>query len=223
MTLKIHNLIQGTDEWLAARCGMVTASAVGKLITPKTVQPASNPDSRSLTMLLASERITGWTEPTYQSEDMLRGIEDEPIARAKYAEHYAPVEEVGFMVEDRWGFQLGYSPDGLVGDEGLIEIKSRRPKNHLATIIADEVPLENMAQLQCGMLVSGRKWVDYISFSAGMPLFVKRVYPQEKWFNAIITAVEQLEENIAEMLRIYEESTAGLPMTDRRAEQEIVI
>jgi hypothetical protein len=224
MTLTIHpDLIQGSDQWLDVRRGLVTASVVGRLVTPKTIQPASNPESRSLTMALAAERITGWTEPTYVSDDMLRGIDDEPRARDKYAEHYAPVTEAGFMVEDRWGFQIGYSPDGLVGDDGLIEVKSRRAKTQLATILADEVPLENVAQLQAGLLVSGRQWIDYVSYSGGMPMYVKRVLPQQEWFDAIVAAVTAFEENVAEMVRVYRAAVAGLHMTERTTELEIRI
>lgn len=224
MTLTIHpELIQGSDEWFEQRRGMVTASVVGRLITPKTVKPAANPDSRSLTTLLAAERITGWSEPSYVNDDMLRGIEDEPRARDKYAEHYAPVAEAGFMVEDKWGFRIGYSPDGLVGDDGLIEVKSRRAKTQLATILADEVPLENMAQLQCGLLVSGRQWIDYVSFCGGMPLYVKRVLPDAKWFSAIVEAVTLFEENASVMVRVYERSITNLHPTERVIEEEIRI
>lgn len=211
----LPELIQGSDEWHDQRRGIITASVIGKLITPKTIKPASNPESRSLTTLLAAERITGWTDPTWISDDMQRGIDDEPRARDKYAEHYAPVTEAGFMVEDRWGFKIGYSPDGLVGDDGLIEIKSRRAKTQLATILAEQVPLENMAQLQCGLLVSGRQWIDYVSYCGGMPLYVKRVTPQPKWFDAIEQAAAALEANVTEMMRIYSESTAGLHPTER--------
>lgn len=224
MTLTVHeSLSQGSQEWFDQRRGIVTASVVGKLITPKTIKPADNPESRGLAMLLAAERITGWTDPTFTSDDMWRGIEDEPRARAKYAEHYAPVAEAGFMVEDRWGFRIGYSPDGLVGDDGLIEIKSRRSKVQLATILADQVPAENMAQLQCGLLVSGRKWIDYVSYCGGMPLYVTRVYPIEAWHEAILNAVSAFEEVLANMVRTYNASIEGLHMTDRPAELEIVI
>lgn len=224
MTLTVHeSLIQGSQEWFDQRRGIVTASAVGKLVTPKTIQPADNPESRGMAMLLAAERITGWTDPTFTSDDMWRGIEDEPRARAKYAEHYAPVVEAGFMVEDRWGFRIGYSPDGLVGDDGLIEIKSRRSKVQLATILADQVPAENMAQLQCGLLVSGRKWIDYVSYCGGMPLYVIRVHPIEAWHKAILNAVSAFEDVVADMVRTYNVSIEGLHMTDRPAELEIVI
>lgn len=187
------------------------------------IEPASNDVSRGLTMLLTAERITGWTESTFISDDMWRGISDEPVARDKYSEHYVPVTEVGLMVEDKWGYKIGYSPDGLVGDDGLIEIKSRRSKGHLSTILADHPPIENMAQLQCGLLVSGRQWLDYVSYCGGMPLWVKRVYPQRKWFDAITAAVAAFEKNAAEMIRIYGESIAGLHMTERTVELEVVI
>lgn len=224
MTLTIHpDLLQGSDAWHDQRRGIVTASVVGRLITSKTIRPASNPESRSLTALLAAERITGWTEPTFISDDMWRGIDDEPRARDKYSEHYAPVTEAGFMVEDRWGYKIGYSPDGLVGDDGLIEIKSRRSKNQLTTILDDHPPIENMAQLQCGLLVSGRQWIDYVSYCGGMPLWPKRVYPQEKWFDAITEAVGQFEKNVSEMIRLYGDSITGLHPTERIIEQEIRI
>jgi hypothetical protein len=224
MTLiELPDLIQGSEEWHDQRRGMVTASVVGKLVTPKTIRPANNDDSRGLTALLVAERITGYTDPTYMSDDMLRGVEDEPRAIEAYSEHYAPVTTSGFMVRDEDGWKLGYSPDGLVGDDGLIEVKSRRSKKHLTTILADEVPAENMAQCQAGLLVSGREWLDYVSYCGGMPLFVKRVRPDPRWFDAIIAAVEQFEKTAAEMIANYEASVADLPMTERVVEQEMVI
>jgi hypothetical protein len=221
--IELPDLEQGTEEWHDQRRGIVTASVVGQLVTTKTLKPASNDVSRGLTRLLVAERITGWTDPTYVSDDMLRGIEDEPRARDKYAEHYAPVRETGFMIREDNGVKLGYSPDGVVGDDGLIEVKSRRQKKHLETILADEPPAENMAQMQCGLLVSGREWCDYISYCGGMPLWVKRVYPHPHWFDAILAAVDAFEVNAAEMIRIYGERTVGLPMTERVIEMEMVI
>src|SRR4249919_3160804 len=103
--IEYPDVIQGSDEWLDQRRGMVTSSAIGTLVTAKTLQPAANIESRSLTALLVAERITGYTDPTYVGDDMLRGIEDEPRALAKYAEHRAPVTTVGFMVRDDWGFE----------------------------------------------------------------------------------------------------------------------
>lgn len=216
MSLHVYeDLEQGTPEWLSARAGIVTASVVGQLITAKTVKPASNDYSRALTATLVAERITGHVEPIHESADMLRGTLDEPFARDIYSEHYAPATEVGFMVRDDWGFKLGYSPDGLVGDDGLIEIKSRRQKKQLSTILADEVPLENLAQIHCGLLVSGREWLDYVSYCGGMPLYVTRVLPDEKWQKAIIEAVTTFEETAAQMLEQYAVAVDGSPLTER--------
>ena len=219
----LPDLIQGTEEWHDQRRGMVTASVVGKLVTPKTIKPADNDDSRGLTALLVAERITGWTEATYVNDDMLRGIEDEPRAVQKYSEHYAPVTTIGFMVRDDWGFSIGFSPDGLVNDDGLIEVKSRRPKKHLRTILADEVPIENMAQIQAGLLVSGREWCDYLSYCGGMPMWRKRVELDPKWADSIVNAVELFEENAEAMVHTYEQATKGLAQTERALDLEMVI
>lgn len=216
MTLTIHEVEQGSQDWLDLRCGMLTASTIGQLISPKTIKPANNDTSRALTMHLVAERITGYVEPTFVSADMERGNMDEPVARDLYSQHYAPAVECGFMVRDNGAWnKLGYSPDGVVGDDGLIEIKSRRQKKHLQTILANEVPLENMAQIQTGLLVSGRAWLDYVSFCGGMPLYVKRVLPDQRWFDAIKSALDQFETTAATMLAAYPTAIAGAPMTER--------
>lgn len=212
----LPDLEQGSDEWHNQRRGMVTASVVGRLITAKTIKPADNEESRLLTRLLVAERITGYTDPTYRNEDMWRGVEEEPRAREKYSEHYGrEVTTCGFMVNDDSGHSIGYSPDGLVGDEGLLEIKAPRAKEHLRTILADEVPALYMAQLQCGLVVSGREWIDYVSWSGGMPMYVKRVLPNPDWYLAIHAAVERFEQAAAEMLDKYEAVTRDMPATER--------
>jgi hypothetical protein len=216
-------LTQGSDEWHEQRRGMVTASVVGQLITAAKLQPANNMESRSLTAQLVAERITGWVDPTYVSDDMMRGWTDEPQAVEKYSQHFAPVTTTGFMVRDDWGFDIGYSPDGLVGEDGLVEFKSRQPKKHVQTILAGGVPAENMAQIQCGLLVSGRKWCDYLSFCGGMPLFPVRVGADERWQTAIVAAVAAFEEAAAEMTAAYHRAVVGLPMTERTVEMEMVI
>lgn len=221
--IELPDLEQGSEEWHAQRRGIVTASVVGQLITVKTLKPASNDVSRGLTRLLVAERITGWTDPTYISDDMLRGIEDEPRARDLYSEHYAQVTETGFMIREDRDVRIGYSPDGLVGNDGLIEVKSRRQKKHLETILSGHPPTENMAQMQCGLLVSGREWCDYISYCGGMPMWVHRVHPDRRWFDAITAAVDIFEKNAAEMIHHYEESVAGFPTTERIIEMEMVI
>lgn len=208
-------LVQGSDEWYDQRRGMITASVIGQLLTPKTLAVADNDTSRGLIAALAAERVTGFTDPNYVNDDMLRGIEDEPRAAAVYSEHFAPVTADGFMIRS-WGrCQLGYSADGLVGDRGLIEVKSRRSKKQLQTVLDGEVPAENVAQCQAGLFVSGRQWLDYVSFSGGMSLWVKRVVPDERWFDAIVAAVEAFEETASDMVAKYAAATAGLPLTER--------
>jgi hypothetical protein len=154
---------------------------------------------------------------------MWRGIDHEPIARDYYSGSYQQAVECGFMRLDGDGWQLGLSPDGLVADEGGVEIKCPRAKGHITTILADRVPPFYMAQLQAALLVSGRKWWDFVSFSAGLPLFVKRVYPDPAWHDAIVAACRQYETAAAEMVAAYNAASAGLPATERIVELEMVI
>lgn len=224
MSLKIYeHLEQRSDEWYEARRGIVTASAVGQLVTTRTIKPAANDYSRGLTAQLVAERISGWVEPTFTTNDMWRGIESEPIARDLYSEKYAPVTEVGFMRRDEGTWVLGYSPDGLVGDDGLIEVKAPRPKSHVATILSGNVPPYHMAQLQAGLLVSGRQWVDFISFCGGLPMWTKRVHRDERWHAAIITAVTEFENNATVMVARWVTETHGLPPTERIEGSEILV
>lgn len=216
-----ENLEQGSNEWLEARRGILTASTIGQLITPSRLQTASNDRSRALINELIAERITGHVEEVYVSHDMLRGQMDEPIARAAYEQHYAPVQEVGFMVRTINGNRLGYSPDGLVGDDGLIEIKSRKPRHQLDTILNDKVPTYYMAQIQTGLLVTGREWCDFISYSGGMPLYVKRVHPDEGWQTAITNTLAHFEQKAAETITAYETATAHLHPTERIDHDEL--
>lgn len=216
MTLTTYaELEQGTPEWHAARRGIITASVVGQFITPKTGKLAANDKTRAMAYQLVAERITDFTEDTYVSRDMDEGHFVEPLARNIYSEHYAPATEVGFMVRDDWGYRIGYSPDGVVGDDGLIEIKKRLAKLHLQTILTDEIPPEHIAQCQTGLLVSGRAWLDFISYCGGMPLYVKRIYPDPIWHAAILEAVKTFEDSATQMITAYEAATAGRPATDR--------
>lgn len=194
------------------RTDAATAAAITR------VRPARNDHSSRLTLLLASERISGKSDPReeFTSNDMLIGQLDEPLARDVYSGHYAEAVECGFMVRDDWGFSIGYSPDGLVGDDGLIEVKSPRAKEHIRTILADEVPIRYMAQCQSGLLVSGRKWIDYVSFYGGLPLWTKRVYADPMWAEAIVDAVAAFEQTVEDMASRYDTATRGLPATEPR-------
>jgi len=223
--ITIHNdLIQGSDEWLAARCGLLTASEMKLIITP-TLKIASNEKERAHLWELLGQRITQYVEPHYVSDDMLRGQEDEVFARAAYSEHYAPVEEAGFITNNRWGFTIGYSPDGLVGDDGLIECKSRRQKYQIETIATNTVPTEYWIQLQTGLLVAERQWIDFVSYSGGLPMCVIRVHPDPAAHEAIVNAAGEFERRLAEKLALYHEAVATRKMvpTERRVEQEMFL
>lgn len=221
MTLHTYNVEQRSDEWYELRRGIVTASVVGKLLTP-TLKVADNDTSRGVVATLVAERITGVVEPGPMAADMWRGVEHEPFAREKYAANHAEVVERGFMVLEHDNWQLGLSPDGLVGDDGGIEIKCPRAKGHILTILADAVPSYYMAQIQAALLVTGRAWWDFVSFHGGLPLFVKRVHPDERWFSAITAACIEFENRAASLLSDYSERAADLPATER-IELEVIL
>lgn len=210
-----NDLIQGTPEWLDARCGLVTASEVKLLLTP-TLKTANNDKARAHLYELCAQRVTRFVEPHYITDDMERGNMDEIEARQLYNDKIAPVTEMGFITNDKWGFTIGYSPDGLVGDEGLIEIKSRRQKFQFQTIINDEVDSDYVLQLQTGLLVSERKWIDFIQYSAGMPMFVKRVYPDWDIQNAIVECVSEFELRANAYIQLYNERAKNYLMTERK-------
>jgi predicted phage-related endonuclease len=221
-------MIQGTEEWHAVRCGLLTASEVKLIISPKTLKAADNDKTRAHVWELLAQRISKYTEPTYIGEAMMRGKVDEIYARLLYAEKYAPVEEVGFVTNNEWGFTLGYSPDGLVGDDGQIECKSRCQKYQIETITdnvsAGTIPDEYVMQCQTGLLVTRRKWLDFVSYSGGLPMVTIRVWPDPAIQEAIIAAAAAFEKKIAEKLAIYNEtlkSPARLIPTERRIEQEM--
>jgi hypothetical protein len=216
------DLVQRSDEWYQQRCGLITASAVGGLLTTKTLALADNDTSRGLIALAAAERITGHVDLTAISYDMARGIGDESYAADAYSEHIAPVIPCGFMVRT-WGkHALGYSPDGLIGTDGLIEIKSRRGQKQVQTVLAGHIPAENVAQCQAGLLVSGRAWLDYVSYAAGMHLWTIRVTPDPRWFEAITAAVEAFEDAVTKAVTAYREAVTGLPLAERPAEDMVI-
>lgn len=209
--LIIHdNLEQGSEAWLAARCGLITASEMGMILTAKTMKVAANEKITAHIYDLAAQRITKFTEPIFVSADMERGHIDEQEARALYSEKYAPVRQAGFITNDKWGFTLGYSPDGLVENDGLIECKSRRQKYQLQTLVenllSDTVPSEYVMQHQTGLLVAEREWIDFISFSKLLPMAVIRMHPDDKIQSAILEAAEITEAKIAQIVSTFQET-----------------
>jgi hypothetical protein len=222
-------LKQGSEEWLAARCGLLTASEMKLIITP-TLKIASNDKERAHLYELLAQRITGYVEPQYISDDMLRGKDDEIEAVIAYSQNYAPVDAMGFVTNNRWGFTIGYSPDGLVGPNGQVECKSRRQKYQVQTIIENvcgqTVPAEFMGQIQTGLLVTEREWCDFISYSGGMPMVTVRVYPMAEVQDAIIEAASAFEARLRAAHQKYLEalkSGARLIPTERKIVQEMYV
>lgn len=224
MSIKIHNeYVQGSEEWYAARCGLLTASEMKLIITP-TLKIAVNDKSRSHLHELLAQRITRYVEPSYIGDDMLRGMDDEIHARELYAKHFSPIEQVGFVTNDEWGFELGCSPDALIGSDGILEIKSRKQKFQIATIIDGEMPDDYAIQVQTELLVTGRSWCDFISYSGGLPMIPIRVYPDDKILAAIVEAARAFEAKLAEKMVAYDAElkiNKRLIPTERRIEQEM--
>lgn len=227
MPIKYYpDMIQGSDEWLEVRRGLLTASEMHLIVTP-TLKAASNEKERIHLFELMAQRITGYVEPQYVSDAMLRGQEDEIYARAIYAEKYGPVQEVGFITNDNFGFTLGYSPDGLVGDKGAIEIKSRSQKYQMQTILEWAVPSDYIIQVQTGLLVSRREWCDYISYCGGMPMATIRMHADSKIQDAIVETSAKFEARIKQMMLVWasrlDDGQHRLVPTERRIQQEIVV
>lgn len=205
MTITYHKVDQRSPEWFQLKCGILSASEMKKIITPAKLEPAKNEECRTHLYELAAQRRTQYIEPQFQSFDMLRGQEEEIYAKALYAEKFAPIIDIGFVTNDKYGFTLGCSPDGLVGENpatgGGIQCKSRLQKYQMETILKDGQLPEFMLQIQTELLVTERKWWDFISYSNGMNMAVYRCYPDVKIQTAILAAAalfhEQLEANLA--------------------------
>jgi len=228
VTITYHpNVEQGSDEWLQLRCGLLTASEMKLILTP-SLKVASNEKERAHLYELLAHRISGYVEPTYVGNEMLRGEADEIEARLIYEKAYGPVTETGFITNDKWGFTIGYSPDGLVGDDGLIECKSRRQKFQIQTVIenvmTDTAPMDFMFQCQTGLMVSERQWIDFVSYSGGLPMATIRVWPDPVIQEAIEAAATDFEVRLQNKLNLYREalaSNARLIPTERIVIQEM--
>ncbi|MEL7299341.1 MAG: YqaJ viral recombinase family protein [Pseudomonadota bacterium] len=221
-----HKLIQGSEEWLQARLGVLTASEMKLALTP-TLKTARNDKIRAHVFQLAAERVTGFTEPHFESYDMARGHIDETFARAAYIDEFGPIRMMGFITNTRHGPKIGYSPDGLVGDDGLWECKSRSPKYQVRTAVQAKdgdsfvPPVEYFLQLQTGLLVAERKWIDFSSYCGGMPMLTMRVWPDEATQAAIIEAAQTIEADIEKVLADYRHALPHLrPVKTERVKYE---
>lgn len=227
MTMTIHETLeQGSDEWLEARRGLITSSELNLILTP-TLRQANNEKTRAHAYELAAQRLSGYTEPQWIGDSMLRGFRDEIKARDRYSAEIAPVVEVGGMCRDFGSFKLWASPDGLIGDDEGLEVKSRIQKHHLSTVISNEVPQEHMLQVQANLLVSDRAVWNYVSYCGGWPMWIIRVEPDPVVQQAIIDACEAFEEKVQEVMQLYKSRLDKLGdaviMTEREIEQEVYL
>jgi len=192
--MKIIDCIQGSDEWFEARLGFVTASNFHKVLNKKT--------GRGLYMRkLAAERLTVLPEDSYKSDVMECGTETEQEARRFYEQaNDCIIEQVGFVTRDEW---VGGSPDGMVGKEGLIEIKCPLSSTHIENILSGKMPTTYIPQVQGLLWVTDRKWCDFVSFDIRVtshPMFCVLVARDEEYITTLLLQVTQFVKELKEMI-----------------------
>lgn len=198
-------IAQGSAEWFAQRAGKVTASRVADVIAKtKTGWGASRANYAAQ---LVAERLTGNVEPTFTNAAMQWGTDKEPEAREAYEFHAGVfVDQVG-MIDHPKIAMTGASPDGLVGDDGLVEIKCPNTATHIETLLSGKVPAKYVTQMAWQMACTGRAWCDFVSFDPRMPehmrLFVQRVDRDD-------TLIETLEAEVSAFLTEVSETVASL-------------
>ena len=204
----IEMMDQGSGEWFAVRVGKVTASRVADILA-KTKSGYSTSRDNYMAQLVC-ERLTNQKAESFTNAAMQHGTETEPLARAAYeALKDVLVDEVGFVPHPT--IQMaGASPDGLVGDDGLLEIKAPNTATHIDTLLSESVPTKYFTQMQFQMACTGRKWCDFVSFDNRLPeelqLFVKRVPRDETYIKLmeaeIVQFIAELDEKIAKLMKV---------------------
>lgn len=211
--MKIIDFPQGSPEWFGARVGRVTASRIGAVIAKGRGGEASATRAAYMGELIA-ETLTGQPCNVFQGNaDTERGTEEEPNARAAYeVRHKVMVDSVGLVIHPSIE-RSGASPDGLVGGEGLLELKCPRPHIHLDYLLGGEPPSKYVPQMAWQAACTGRQWVDFASYCPQMPadlqLFVVRYVPTMAYLQSLEAAVEDfLREMDAKLARIAERRAA---------------
>ena len=197
---------QGSAGWLECRTGRITASRISDVLATLK-RGGESAQRRNYRRELIAERLSGRSENHYVSPEMEHGIECEPIARAAYEVGCdVMVDEVGFVLHPTMDF-AGGSPDGLVGDDGLIEIKCGKTTTHLDWMAEGVVPEDHQAQIMWNLACTGRKWADFISFDPRLPeglrIFIVRMDRDEERIAAMEEEVMrfnlEIEEAIAKL------------------------
>jgi putative phage-type endonuclease len=204
---------QRSAEWFAARLGKVTASRVADVIA-KTKSGYSASRANYMAELVC-ERLTGMQGESFSSAAMVWGTNTEPMARSAYESRMAElVEETGFVLHPTISM-AGASPDGLIGDDGLVEIKCPNTATHIDTLLSEGAPSKYMTQMQWQMACTGRKWCDFVSFDPRMPeemqMFVIRVERNDDVIIELEREVEkflvELEYKITQLTNTYKKET----------------
>ena len=196
-------MIQGSPEWFEARRGFVGASAINDVMaTTKSGGEAAT--RRNLRARIIAERLTGICAESFTSSAMQWGIDNEPIARAMYEiQSGNDVEQVGFILHHEIKM-TGASPDGLINDDGLIEIKCPNTATHIDYLLAGVPPAEYHNQMLWQMECTGRKWCDFASFDSRMPddmkLFIVRFHRDEERIKELRKCVNKFLEEVNEVL-----------------------
>jgi len=198
--LQVIECEQGTDEWFAARAGVVTASEFATVLA-KGRGGGESVTRRKYMLTLAGEIITGQVADKWEgNRHTERGKVMEGEARDAYA-LIADVEpsQVGFLRRGR----IGCSPDSLVGAHGLLEIKSKLPHLQLEVLESGEVPPEHIPQIQGQLWVSGRDWCDFVSYWPGLPIFIKRVTRDVDYIARLSVAVSEFVADVDRIVSKY--------------------
>lgn len=195
-------LEQGSPEWFAARCGKITASRVHDVIArTKSGYAASR---KNYEAQLIAERLTGTVANSYSNAAMQWGIDTEPQARAAYELRSGyDVLETGFTIHPRIE-NAGASPDGLIGEDGMVEIKCPNTATHLETLLGAKIPAKYVTQMQWQMACEGRLWCDFVSFDPRLPdhlqIFSSRVERDDNRIKELETEVIGFEAEIVRKL-----------------------
>ena len=178
MSITIHTFEQQTPEWHKARLGIPTASKFAAVMSKGRGKAPSKTRLKYLHEL-AAERITGRVTYVFQTAAMLRGIQAEPMIREMYVAAHGDVSVVGFVVNE--GLRAGASPDGLVGDDGLLEIKTMAPHLMVEALALDDLQKRWWAQVQGQMLVADRAWCDLVVWADDIGMWVERVERDDEY------------------------------------------
>lgn len=208
--MQILNCEQGTQEWLNARLGIITASNAELLLVKGKGDNGLGDGLISYLEQLGAERFTGQSDTEFTGNDHTdRGHTLEPIVSDYYdGMGYSKgesISQVGIILNHSKlvGYDVGASPDRLVGDKGGLEIKTRLSKLQFRLLRTDDIGKKHLAQIQFCLWVTGREWWDYISFCEGMPFYIKRVYPDLEVHKTFETkakiAYQWLDETMAKM------------------------